>query len=65
MTQDDLEFERRMQARYRRWEEEARRLAGRRWRCVVCGEEYGPAWVLYHGPVCNVECNGLLEEAAG
>lgn len=60
----DLEFERRMQARHARLKERAQRLEaqGRRWRCVECGEEYGPAWVLYYGPVCHVECDGLLEE---
>lgn len=67
IAQDDLEFERRMQARYRRWAEEARRLEaeGRRWRCERCGEAYDARWVAWNGRRCNAECDGHLREVRG
>jgi hypothetical protein len=37
-------------------------MAGRRWRCELCGEEYGPEWVAAWGLRCHVECDGELVE---
>jgi hypothetical protein len=37
-------------------------MVGRRWRCELCGEEYGPEWVAASGLRCHVECDGWLVE---
>jgi hypothetical protein len=56
---DGALFEARCEARMWR---RALTMAGRRWECASCGEEYGPEWVAASGLRCHVECDGWLEE---
>lgn len=56
---DDLMFELRSEMY---WLETKLKMLGRKWMCKECGEVYGPAWVAYHGKVCDAECNGELVE---
>ncbi|MCS7069329.1 MAG: hypothetical protein NZN28_11970 [Meiothermus sp.] len=56
---DDALFEARCALRVA---QRALRMAGRRWRCIECGEEYGPDWVASWGLVCHAECGYELVE---
>ena len=54
-----LSLEARMDALYT---SAVKALEGRRWRCELCGQEYGPRWVAWNGRRCDVECDGELVE---